>query len=299
MDKLNAMTAFMHVVEQSSFTKAAEILNIPRSTLTDAIKQLEIQLNTRLLIRTTRQVSVTNEGQLYYERCKYILGFIEESDHEFLHAKPKGILKIGVHGLFASNFILPKLPEFLSEFPEIQIQLIENDRYVDVIKEAMDCVIRIGQLNDSDLIVRHLGEIQQITLASPEYLAEHGEPQVLDELKQHYMVGYYSTAQHQVLPLEFLVQKKVKNYQLPFKIQVNGANTYSAAAKQHLGIIQVPRYGHTIELEQGSLKEILKDYAVPSLPVSLLYASRTRLTPRLKVFIEWLLQLFKDHPLKS
>lgn len=166
MDKLNAMTAFMHVVEQSSFTKAAEILNIPRSTLTDAIKQLEIQLNTRLLIRTTRQVSVTNEGQLYYERCKYILGFIEESDHEFLHAKPKEILKIGVHGLFASNFILPKLPEFLSEFPEIQIQLIENDRYVDVIKEAMDCVIRIGQLNDSDLIVRHLGEIQQITLAS-------------------------------------------------------------------------------------------------------------------------------------
>lgn len=166
MDKLNAMTAYMHVVEQCSFTKAAEILNIPRSTLTDAIKQLEIQLNTRLLIRTTRQVSVTNEGQLYYERCKYILGFIEESDHEFLHAKPKGNLKIGVHGLFSSNFILPKLPEFLSEFPEIHIQLIENDRYVDVIREAMDCVIRIGQLNDSDLIVRHLGEIQQITLAS-------------------------------------------------------------------------------------------------------------------------------------
>jgi DNA-binding transcriptional LysR family regulator len=170
MDKLNAMSAFIHVVEQQSFTKAAHILSLPRSTLTDAIKQLELQLNTRLLFRTTRQVKTTDEGQIYYERCKFILSYINESDHDFLNAKPQGTLKIEVHGIFAAHFIMPKLHQFLSEFPQIQLQLTESDRYVDVIKEGIDCVIRIGQLNDSDLIVRHLGDIQQVTLASPDYL---------------------------------------------------------------------------------------------------------------------------------
>lgn len=167
MDKLNALSAFVHVVEQQSFTKAAQILNLPRSTLTDAIKQLEVQLNTRLLFRTTRQVRTTDEGQIYYERCKYILDYINESDHDFLNAKPQGTLKIEVHGVFAAYFILPHLHKFQSEYPGIQVQLTESDRYVDVIKEGIDCVIRIGQLNKSELIVRHLGHLQQITLASP------------------------------------------------------------------------------------------------------------------------------------
>lgn len=117
MDKLNAMSAFIHVVEQQSFTKAAHILSLPRSTLTDAIKQLELQLNTRLLFRTTRQVKTTDEGQIYYERCKFILSYINESDHDFLNAKPQGTLKIEVHGIFAAHFIMPKLHQFLSEFP--------------------------------------------------------------------------------------------------------------------------------------------------------------------------------------
>ncbi|OEC92241.1 LysR family transcriptional regulator [Acinetobacter sp. YK3] len=298
MDKLNAMSAFIHVVEQQSFTKAAQILNLPRSTLTDAIKQLETQLNTRLLFRTTRQVRPTDEGQIYYERCKYILSYINESDHDFLHAKPQGTLKIEVHGIFASHFILPKLRDFLSEFPQIQLQLTESDRYVDVIKEGIDCVIRIGQLNNSELIVRHLGNIQQVTLASPQYLQQYGMPHHLDALKSHVMVGFYSTARQKNLPLEFMVEDELKNYDLPFMIQVNGAHTYSAAAKQHFGLIQVPRYGHVDELAQGVLCEVLPHYPVPSLPVSLLYPSKTLVSPRQKVFIEWIVQLFKRYPLE-
>lgn len=297
MDKLNAMSAFIQVVEQKSFTKAAQILNLPRSTLTDAIKQLEIQLNTRLLFRTTRQVRLTDEGEIYYDRCKYILAYINESDHDFLHAKPQGTLKIEVHGIFASYFIIPKLHEFLSEFPQIQLQLTESDRYVDVIKEGIDCVIRIGHLNNSDLIVRHLGDIEQITLASPEYLEKYGTPQSLTELQDHFMIGFYSTARQKPLPLEFIVQQQTELYDLPYMIQVNGAHTYSSAAKQHFGIIQVPQYAQAPELKQGTLCKILENYAVPSLPVSLLYPSKTLVSPRQKVFIEWIVQLFKDHPL--
>lgn len=297
MDKLNAMSAFVEVVEQQSFTKAAQILDLPRSTLTDAIKQLEIQLNTRLLFRTTRQVRTTDEGQIYYERCKYILAYISESDHDFLNAKPQGILKIEVHGGFAAQFIMPKLHQFINEFPQIQLQLTESDRYVDVIKEGIDCVIRIGQLRDSDLIVRHLGDIRQITLASPLYLEKYGIPKNLGELKDHFMVGFYSTARQKVNPLEFIHQQKIELYNLPSMIQVNGAISYAAAAKQHFGIIQVPHYGYLTELEQGKLCQILSSYAVPSLPVSLLYPSKTLLSPRQKVFIDWIVQLFKNYPL--
>ncbi|OTG87094.1 LysR family transcriptional regulator [Acinetobacter sp. ANC 4558] len=297
MDKLNAMSAFIHVVEQQSFTKAAHILGIPRSTLTDVIKQLESQLNTRLLFRTTRQVKPTHEGHIYYERCKYILSYIHESDHDFLHAKPQGILRIEVHGIFASHFILPHIHQFLKEFPQIQLQLSESDRYVNVIKEGIDCVIRVGQLNNSDLIVRHLGQIKQVTLASPQYLQEYGTPSNVDQLNAHFMVGFYSTARQKNLPLEFLHNHEVEAYDLPIKIQVNGAHTYTAAAKQSLGIIQVPHYALASEIQNGSLCEILTNIPAPSLPVSLLYPSKTLVSPRQQVFIAWILQLFKDHPL--
>ncbi|MCU4579399.1 LysR family transcriptional regulator [Acinetobacter gyllenbergii] len=297
MDKLNAMSAFVHVVEQRSFTKAAQILNLPRSTLTDAIKQLEAQLNTRLLFRTTRQVNLTDEGQLYYQRCKFILAYIDESDHDFLHAKPQGSLKVEVHGIFAAHFIIPKLHEFLSEYPQIQVQLTESDRYVDIIKEGIDCVIRIGHLNNSELVVRPLGHIQQITLASPAYLKKYGTPNTLSDLKQHIMVGFYSSARQKALPLEFIINQQVEPYDLSTLIQVNGAHTYSAAAEQGFGLIQVPRYGHVKQIENGRLCPVLNQYAVPSLPVSLLYPSKTRVSPRQRVFIEWIVQLFKDHPL--
>ncbi|EOR10443.1 LysR family transcriptional regulator [Acinetobacter genomosp. 15BJ] len=297
MDKLNAMSAFVHVVEQRSFTKAAQILNLPRSTLTDAIKQLETQLNTRLLFRTTRQVNLTDEGHLYYKRCKYILAYIDESDHDFLHAKPQGTLKVEVHGIFAAHFILPKLHQFLGEYPQIQLQLTESDRYVDLIKEGIDCVIRIGHLNNSELVVRPLGQIPQVTLASPEYLRKYGTPNALSDLKQHFMVGFYSSARQKALPLEFIINHQLEFYDLTSRIQVNGAHTYSAAAEQGFGIIQVPRYGHLKQIENGQLCPVLTQYAVPSLPVSLLYPSKTRVSPRQRVFIEWIVQLFKDHPL--
>lgn len=297
MDKLNAMSAFVQVVEQQSFTKAAQILNLPRSTLTDAIKQLEAQLNTRLLFRTTRQVRTTDDGQVYYERCKYILAYINESDHDFLNAKPKGTLKIEVHGVFATYFILPHLHQFQLEYPDIQLQLTESDRYVDVIKEGIDCVIRIGQLNNSELIVRQLGHLQQITLASPKYLEKYGTPTHLDDLQGHFMVGFYSSARQKPLPLEFMIQNQIQFYNLPFMIQVNGATTYSAAAQQHFGIIQVPRYAHDKEVEQKLLQPILEHCPVPSMPVSLLYPSKTLVSPKQKVFIEWIVELFKKYPI--
>ncbi len=298
MDKLNAMSAFIQVVEHKSFTKAAQFLNLPRSTLTDAVQQLEAQLNTRLLFRTTRQVSLTDEGAIYYQHCKYILAYIDESENDFIHAKPKGTLKIEVHGIFASHFIIPHLHLFLAEYPDIQLHLTESDRYVDLIKEGIDCVIRIGQLNDSELVVRALGQVEQNTLASPKYLEKYGVPKTLADLKQHFMVGFYSSARQKPLPLEFVLRNELKLYELNSMLQVNGAHSYSAAAIQGFGIIQAPRYGHLEEIENGLLCPLLTEYIVPSLPVSLLYPSKTLVSPRQRVFIDWVVQHFKDHPLR-
>lgn len=297
MDKLKAMSIFLHVVEQNSFTQAAKILNMPRSTMTEAIKNLENQLNTKLLLRTTRQIKTTNEGEIYYQHCKFILDYINQSDHHFLHAKPKGTLRIEVHGGFAATFILPYLNQFFAQYPEIHILLTESDRYANIINENIDCVIRIGHLNNSDLIVRNLGYIEQITLASPQYLEQFGIPKHPNDLKHHFMVGFYSSAQQKPLPLEFIIQNKLHVFNLPFLLQVNGSTTYSSAAKQGFGIIQAPYYSHRLDLEQLQLNQILQDYPVPPLAISLLYPSKKLISPRQKVFIDWIVELFKkeDH----
>jgi len=209
------------------------------------------------------------------------------------------VTQIEVHGIFAAHFIIPKLHAFLTEYPQIQLQLTESDRYVDVIKEGIDCVIRIGYLNDSELVVRHLGHIQQVTLASPKYLEKYGTPNTLNDLKQHFMIGFYSTARQKPLPLEFIVNQQLETYDLTSMIQVNGAHSYSSAAAEGFGIIQVPRYGHLKDIESGELCPLLTEYQVPSLPVSLLYPSKTLVSPRQRVFIDWIVQLFEQYPLDN
>lgn len=297
MDRIESMQVFMHVVQQKSFTKAASLLNLPRSSVTDAIKQLEAHLNTRLLNRTTRQVTTTTEGDIYFQRCQHILAYIEESDHGLLHAKPEGILRIDVHGTFASHFIWPHLPDFLARYPDIQLQMTESDRYVDLVKEGIDCAIRIGQLNDSELIARRLGELTQLTHASATYLQRYGLPQTLEDLKQHYMVGFYSSATKKLLPLEFMADGQLHSLELPSLVQVSGAMNYHAAARQNMGIIQSPRYGIAPEIADGTFIEILAQFPAPTLAVSLVYPSKHLISPRVRVFIDWIVQLFQQHPI--
>src|SRR5258708_10260312 len=167
MDRFDAMRVFTRIVERRSFTRAADDLGLPRSSVTDAVKGLEARLGVRLLRRTTRHVSPTLDGEAYYRRCLALIADLEDAEAAFGGAKPKGLLRVDVHGTLARHFVLPCLPDFLSEYPEIELYMSERDRLVDLVREGVDCVLRVGDLQDSDMVARRVAVLEEITCAAP------------------------------------------------------------------------------------------------------------------------------------
>ena len=292
MDRFDAMRVFCRVVERRSFTLAAEDTGLPRSTVTDAIKQVEARLGVRLLQRTTRHVSPTLDGEAYYQRCLRILSDIEDAEGAFAGAKPKGVLRVDVHGTLARHFVLPNLPSFLETYPDIELQITEGDRFVDLIREGIDCVLRVGTLQDSDMIGRRIAMLEEVTLAARAYVERFGIPAHPEKLDGHRMVGFRSSAIGGLLPLEFQIDDTVREITLPATISVNAAESYFAAAKLGLGLIQVPRYHAEEALRSGELLHILPDYPPTRTPVSMLYPRSRQLSPRVRVFIDWLVKVF-------
>ncbi|SDT23195.1 transcriptional regulator, LysR family [Bradyrhizobium canariense] len=287
------MRVFSRVVERRSFTLAAEDLGLPRSTVTDAVKQLEAHLGVRLLERTTRHVSPTLDGEAYYRRCVSILADIEDAEGAFAGAKPKGLLRVDMHGTLARHFVLPRLPEFLQTYPDIELYISEGDRLVDLIREGIDCVLRVGTPQNSDLIVRRIAMLGEATLASPAYLERFGTPAHPDMLAEgHRMVGFRSSATGAVLPLEFTIDGQVCNRVLPATVSVNAAEGYFAAAKLGLGLIQIPRYHADHALRTGELVQVLENFPPTPSSVSVLYPHSRQLSPRVRVFINWLVSIF-------
>ena len=292
MDRFDAMRVFCRVVERRSFTLAAEDTGLPRSTVTDAIKQLEARLGVRLLQRTTRHVSPTLDGEAYYQRCLRILSDIEDAEGAFAGTKPKGVLRVDVHGTLARHFVLPNLPSFLETYPDIEFQMTEGDRFVDLIREGIDCVLRVGTLQDSDMIGRRVAMLEEVTLAAPAYVKRLGMPMHPETLDGHRMVGFRSSATGGLLPLEFTVDGQVREITLPATISVNAAESYFAAAKLGLGLIQVPRYHAEDALRSGELLHVLREFPPTRTPVSMLYPRSRQLSPRVRVFIDWLIKVF-------
>ncbi|WP_454916584.1 LysR family transcriptional regulator [Xanthobacter sediminis] len=293
MDRLDAMRVFARVVERRSFTLAAEDTGLPRSSVTDAVKQLEARLGVRLLQRTTRHVAPTLDGEAYYQRCLAILSDIEDAEGAFAGAKPKGLLRVDVHGTLARHFVLPNLPAFLAAYPDIQIYMSEGDRLVDLIREGIDCVLRVGTPQDSDMVARRLAMLEEVTLAAPAYLTAHGIPEHPDALGEgHRMVGFRSTAAGGLLPLEFIIDGEARHVSLPVTVSVNAAESYLSAAEQGLGLIQVPRYHAGQALAAGALVEVLAPFPPTPTPVSVLYPRDRQLSPRVRVFTDWLERVF-------
>jgi DNA-binding transcriptional LysR family regulator len=292
MDRFDSMTLLIRVVERQSFTAAASDLGIPRSSATLAIKQFEHKLGVRLLHRTTRHVTPTLEGEIYYRRCKAILAQLEDADAALTGREVRGLLRIDVHGPTARTFILPELPSFLKRHPALTLHIGEGDRFVDIVREGFDCVIRGGEIADSDLIVRRLGIAQEGTFASPAYLDAHGVPRSVEDLEQgHEMIGFVSSRTGQVLPLEFTVDGQIRTLVVPSRITVTNTDTYVHLARLGLGLMQAPRYRYTEDLAAGRLVEILHEFPPSPTPLSVLYPKTHQLSPRVRVFIDWLVDI--------
>jgi DNA-binding transcriptional LysR family regulator len=292
MDRFDTMRVFTRVVERRSFTLAASDLGLPRSTVTDAVKQIEARLGVRLLERTTRHVSPTLDGEAYHRRCLSLIADLEDAEAAFGGAKPKGLLRVDVHGTLARHFVLPRLPEFLADYPEIEIYMSEGDRLVDLVREGIDCVLRVGDLQDSDMIARRVAMLEEVTCAAPSYLDRVGMPASVDALEGHSMVGFHSSGTGGLLPFEFTVDGSLRRITLPATVSVNAAESFVAAARLGLGLIQVPRYHVEDDLRRGTLIHVLANHPPSPTPVSLLYPRNRQLSPRVRVFIDWLVRAF-------
>jgi DNA-binding transcriptional LysR family regulator len=296
MDRLDVMRLYTRIVDRCSFTLAAQDLEVPRSTATQVIKELEIRLGVRLLQRTTRSVRSTMDGEAYYQRCLTILGEIEEAESAFRDAKPRGLLRVDVHGTLARHFVLPALPAFLAEYPDLQLHMSEGDRLVDLVREGIECVLRVGDFQDESMIGRRVAMLSEVTCASPAYLTRYGNPATLADLEGHVAVAFMSSATGAAMPLEFSVEGNLTNLILPATVTVAAAESYVAAARLGLGLIQVPHYHVATDLASGSLIEILAQHRPSPTPVSLLYPHRRQLSLRVRVFIDWLAREFAKHP---
>jgi len=288
------MHLLVRVVERRSFTAAAADLNVPRSTATEVIRRLEGDLGVRLLDRTTRQVAPTPEGEVYYRRCLSILAEVEEAEGALRGEEPAGLLRVDAHGALTRAFLLPRLAEFLERYPDITLQLGQGARPVDLVREGVDCVIRAGTPAESRMIMRKLGQIPRLTCASREYLERYGTPLSPNELDGHRMVGFLSARTGRTRPLEFQTSGRVEEVVLPCKITVNDAETMLQLARLGYGLVQGPRHRYREELDSGDLVEVLRTCPPLPLPLAAYYPQNRQLSPRVRVFLDWVTVVFED-----
>ena len=291
MDRFNAMLVFTRIVELGGFAKAADSLQMPRASVTVLIKQLEAHLGVQLLHRTTRQVSPTLDGVAYYQRCVILLADLEEAEGLFRSSQPKGMLRVEMPAAVGRLVVLPALPEFTDRYPQIELEVGLNDRPVDLIREGVDCVIRGGLTMDDSLVARPLVQMDQVTCASPAYLLAHGVPQSLDDLSGHQVVEYFSSVSGKRYGLEFQVGDQVRLPYLPKRLAVNSAEGYLAACVAGYGLVQTPHYHVAQLLREGRLQEVLSDCLPPRLALTALYPQHRQLSPRVRVFVDWLVEL--------
>lgn len=290
MDALDQMRAFVRVAEQASFTRAAQALGWPRATVTLAVQGLEARLGTQLLHRTTRRVHLTEEGQSAYERCLELLDGLDDLGTLFrpTRAPLTGRLRVDMPSALVVRLVC-RLPEFLHQHPALQVEFSANDQRVDLVREGFDCLIRVGQLQNSTLVARPIGQLRQLNAASPAYLAEHGTPRQLDDLRQgHCLVRYAVGNHHRPAHFEYVDnQGQTQELALPHPLTVNSADAYQAGCLAGLGIIQAPESGLRPLFESGRLVEILPEWQAPPMPVNFLYASRRHLPRRVQLFMDW------------
>lgn len=302
MDRLSAMQAFVRVVEAGTFTKAADSLELPKATVTRLIQTLETHLRTKLLNRTTRRVTVTPDGAAYYERALRLLTELDELEGAMssARAKPQGRIRVDVPSALGMHVLLPAMTDFHERYPDIQIDLGVSDRPVDLLGDNVDCVIRGGEILDQGLVARRIGELNFVSCAAPAYIARHGQPRHPLELASdaHRVVHYFSARTGRILPLDF--RKGAEHHEVAsnnYVVSVNDSNAYVNAGVAGLGVIQSPSFMVQQLIGQGLLEPVLADWASNPVPVHVVYPPNRHLSTKVRVFVDWVAELFGEHDL--
>ncbi|QNB06707.1 LysR family transcriptional regulator [Herbaspirillum frisingense] len=297
MNQLLSIRCFARVVETRSFTRAAETLDLPKSTVSKLIVDLENHLGVRLLQRTTRRIEITADGQAYYAGTAGLIRDLEHFDQSFSssHVRPRGKIRVDIGGTPGRLILLPKLPEFFARYPDVQIELGITDRPLNLIEDHVDVVIRGGILTEQSAAARPLGSASWTTCASPAYLARHGLPRHPDDLRQgHVIVGHHSARTNRSLPARFEQGAEVIEIDGPCYLSVNDGGSRGIAALGGLGVVQTLSFTIKDALTQGTLIEVLPDWRPTPYPFHVMYPENRKLSNRVRIFIDWVAEVFKD-----
>lgn len=295
MDQLLALRTFVRIAEAGSFSKAADQLNLPRSTASKLVQDLEDHLGTKLIHRTTRTITVTPEGAQYYERARRLLGDLEDMDSATRHtrAQPKGRLRIDIGSIHANQILLPALPQFQAAYPDIELRLGVSDRPTDMISEGFDCVIRGGALADTTLIARKLCEMDFVTCCHASYIEQHGQPSHPSDIEQHHaIVGYFSSLTGKVFPLRFTRGDEQLEINARTTVAVNESTAHLTALTTGMGIGQTFAWFVKDAIARGEMVTLLDEWQPPRHPLYIMYPPNRHLNATVRVFVDWAVQLF-------
>lgn len=290
---LDSMKVFVQVVELRSFTKAADALQLHRPAVTRAIQQIEADLGVKLLHRTTRSLSLTTEGEAFYQRARLLLLEVSDLMASFSPTQPpRGRLRIDAPLALTHGILVPALADFQSLYPDIEMVLTASDRKADLVAEGIDCAIRLGELDDSSFISRRLGRVRMATCAAPSYLEKYGTPLTPDDLIHHKAVNFFSEHSREVMAWNFVVDGKTVARRPGSSMLVNNSDVLLSCGLAGLGMLHALRTALEPSIATGRLQEVLTPYATVTKPVSILYPDRRYLSPKVRVFIDWFSALF-------
>ena len=302
MDQLQTMRVFVRVVEAGNFTRAADSLGLPKATVTKQIQALETRLRTRLLNRTTRRVSVTPDGAAYYERTARLLGDFDDIEAGMVNAQasPSGRLRIDVGSAVARLVILPRLDSFLARYPDIRLDIGVSEARADLIADNIDVVLRAGRIEDQSLVARRIGLLRYVTVASPAYLARHGAPEHPTDLekRRHLVVSYFRNGGiRRHAPLLFDRGEEHFEIHAEAIVALNESNAHLTALLAGYGVSQTTTCIADPYLKRGELVQVLADWSRPPAPIHVVYPPNRHLSARVRVFVDWVAELFAADPL--
>ncbi|AFZ38294.1 transcriptional regulator, LysR family (plasmid) [Stanieria cyanosphaera PCC 7437] len=294
MDKLKSLMIFIQSAQSGSFSKTARHLGMAPSAVSRAVLRLEDELGVRLLQRTTRSLTLTEDGEQFYKRARHILNDLEEAELEIKQSqsRPTGTLRLDLSFTFGKLHIAPALMQFAARYPELSLNVSFNDRFVNPIEENIDAVVRVGVPSDSSLIMQHLANTQYTTYASPQYLAQYGIPTTPAELSQHRCVNFIFPQTRRDVNWKF--ERDGKSMELPVDayLRFDNSEVVLDMVIQGAGVAQMPKFMAAIAVARGELQPILQDYIPQTeLPISILYPQKQYLSAKVRVFVEFMKEL--------
>lgn len=289
MDRFDAMRAFVQVLESGSYTKAALQLNLHKATVSQQIQQLEDRLGTRLLTRTTRSVTPTQEGLTYYQHACTIVQQVDEVETILRKgtSAPAGHLRVDVPVAMGRLVFAPEIRHFLERYPKITIELGCTDRAVDLVREGVDCALRGGQLPDSRLSARRVGDLRFVLCAAPHYIEQHGLPQAPDELPRHHQIGYVLASTGKLRPVTLGRDGRETEFDVPARFVTTDSAAALSAGLDGLGIVVLAEFVASHHLTSGALVRVLPGWSCPSLPLHLVTPTARRRAARVQAFMDW------------